>query len=475
MTKAGRPRHQRAADDLDGVSPSQQHRDRQQHVRGQAATAPGSPGPQRADPTHTARSRPAPRREDPLTARAIELPTRQPLSLASVMGPPEPRESLPWSWDHLLPVMGPPRRVLTWSFLGRLFDLHVLLVGRGGHRGVPGGRCGRDSRSAPRLAGRGWVTHDRRTVRGVDRKTARRYVQAAQTAGLVRDAGPGALSDELIGAVVEQVRPSRPNGHGAAWAALTARRAEITGWVKDGKTLVKIGELLARSGTSVPYRTLHRFATAECGFRVRGTTLRVLDGDPGVECQIDFASMGFITDPTGRRCKVHALILTAVLSRHMFVHLTHGQRLAEVIAGCEAAWTHFGGVFKVLIPDNLKPVVIDADPVNPRLSVGWLDYSQHAGFVTDPARVRSPQDKPRVERAVQYVRGNFFDGENFSVAGRRAAGGDQVVAAVGGDAGARHDRRPPALGGVHRAGGTCPAAGPTSVRRSAVPVGQGAP
>jgi len=250
---------------------------------------------------------------------------------------------------------------------------------------------------------------------GVDRKTARRYVQAAQAAGLVRDACPAALSDELIGAVVDQVRPARPNGHGASWDALAARRADIAVWVKDGKTIVKIEDLLARSGTRVPYRTLHRFAVAECGFRVRGTTVRVLDGDPGVECQIDFAQMGFITDPdTGRRRKVHALILTAVLSRHMFVHLSYGQTLADVIAGCEAAWSYFGGVFKVLIPDNLKPVVNDADPVNPRFSVGWLDYSQHAGFVTDPARVRSPQDKPRVERIVQYVRGNFFDGENFA-------------------------------------------------------------
>ena len=61
----------------------------------------------------------------------------------------------------------------------------------------------------------------------------------------------------------------------------------------------------------------------------------------------------------------------------------------------------------------MKAIVTNADPVNPRLSTGWLDYSQHAGFATDPARVRSPQDKPAVERAVQYVRGNFFAGETF--------------------------------------------------------------
>ena len=49
-----------------------------------------------------------------------------------------------------------------------------------------------------------------------------------------------------------------------------------------------------------------------------------------------------------------------------------------------------------------------------RLSIGWLDYAQHAGFATDPARVRAPQDKPRVERVVQYVRGNFWAGEAFT-------------------------------------------------------------
>jgi hypothetical protein len=34
---------------------------------------------------------------------------------------------------------------------------------------------------------------------GVDRKTARRYVEAAVAAGLARDGGPGQLSDELVG------------------------------------------------------------------------------------------------------------------------------------------------------------------------------------------------------------------------------------------------------------------------------------
>ncbi|GFG53291.1 hypothetical protein MAGR_47320 [Mycolicibacterium agri] len=88
-----------------------------------------------------------------------------------------------------------------------------------------------------------------------------------------------------------------------------------------------------------------------------------------------------------------------------------------------AAWEFFGGVFAVLIPDNLKPVIADADAVNPQFTHGWLDYAGHAGFLTDPARVASPKDKPRVERAVQYVRRNFWDGETFTSieAAQRAA------------------------------------------------------
>jgi hypothetical protein len=206
---------------------------------------------------------------------------------------------------------------------------------------------------------RGWLDGvGLRTVAaraGVDRKTARRYVQAAQEAGLTRDAGPSALDDELIGVVVGAVGPARPNGHGDSWEMLLTHQEQIATWVgQDKLSIVKIEQLLTRRGVNVPYRTLHRFAVARCGFRPKDTTVRVLDGEPGVKCQIDFAQMGFMLDPeTGRRRKVHALIFTACYSRHMFVWLTYSQTLSAVITGCEAAWEFFGGVFKVLIPENV--------------------------------------------------------------------------------------------------------------------------
>jgi transposase len=258
---------------------------------------------------------------------------------------------------------------------------------------------------------------------GVDRKTARRYVEAAVAAGLARDSGPGQLTDELVGQVAQVVRPVRPGGHGQAWDQLEGCHAEIAAWVKQDLTVVKIGVLLERRGVVVPYRTLHRFCVERCGFGKTAATVRVADGEPGAECQLDFGYLGLLADPvSGRQRKVHALIFTAVHSRHMFVWVSFTQTLAAFIAGCEAAWVFFGGVFKVLIPDNASAIVADADAVNPRFTVGWLDYAQHCGFVTDAARVRSPKDKPRVERAVQYVRGNFFAGEHFtSLAGAQAA------------------------------------------------------
>lgn len=255
---------------------------------------------------------------------------------------------------------------------------------------------------------------------GLDRKTVRRYVEAAQAAGLCRDDDASAIDDGLIGAVAEVVRPVRPDGHGAAWEQLLGFEEQIKQWVAGNNeqrplTVTKIHTLLTRQGCVVPYRTLHRFASERCGFGRKDTTVRVADGDPGVECQIDFGYLGMLTDVgDGRRRKVYALIFTAVYSRHMFVWLSYSQTLAAVIAGCEAAWEFFGGVFAVLIPDNLKPVIAAADAVNPQFTRGWLDYAGHGGFLTDPARVASPKDKPRVERAVQYVRRNFFDGETFT-------------------------------------------------------------
>jgi transposase len=54
-----------------------------------------------------------------------------------------------------------------------------------------------------------------------------------------------------------------------------------------------------------------------------------------------------------RQRKLHALVFTAVFSRYCYVYLTFAQTTVAVIAGCEAAWAFFCGMFKVVIPENV--------------------------------------------------------------------------------------------------------------------------
>ncbi len=264
------------------------------------------------------------------------------------------------------------------------------------------------------LDGRGKKTIAR--LVGADPKTVRRYVARATKLGLQRDWGTEQLTDDFLGRMALSLQPGRSGPRGDSWRLCEAHRAMIESWLETDKlTLTKVQTLLTRlTGREVPYRTLHRFATAEFGFSRRKTTMRVDDCAPGEELQVDFGRMGLIREPgsTARRV-VWALIFTAVFSRHSFVWLTHSQGTADVIAGFEAAWRFFGGVFGVAIPDNLKAIVDRADPVDPRFNEAFLEYAHSRGFVADPTRIRSPKDKPRVERTVPFVRESFFKGEDF--------------------------------------------------------------
>jgi transposase len=264
------------------------------------------------------------------------------------------------------------------------------------------------------LAGDGFRSIER--LAQVDRKTVRRYVTAAEVLGLVRDGCGEQLSDVLVGMVVEAVRPHRHDGHGEGWQLLAGHHSDVEAWVAEDLTGVKIHELLGRRGVVVPLRTVQRYVGEVCGRRRgRGPTVRVADGEPGDELQVDYGRMGFVVDvDTGRRRTVWALIFTACYSRHCFVWLSYRQTTADVIEGCEAAWRFFGGCFRTLIPDNLSAVVEVADPLEPRLNQAFVEYAQARGFRVDPARVRRPQDKPRVERAVSYTRSSFFAGETFA-------------------------------------------------------------
>ena len=251
------------------------------------------------------------------------------------------------------------------------------------------------------------------TGTGLSRATVRRYIEAVVEAGLARD-GPAPSEDQLARlAGLSQAGPRKveiPTEEVLGpWADqvyewLTADRLQVT----------RIHELLAGRGCRVSYTSLRRFIQRRVWQRRSPATVRMGESAPGEVAEMDFGRLGLIEDPaTGRRRVVWALIIVLTYSRHSFVWPTFSQKLVDVIEGLEAAWAFFEGVPKYLVIDNFPAAVAGVDPLHPRLTRGFLEYSQRRGFISDPARVRHPRDKPRVERGVPYVRERFFKGGEF--------------------------------------------------------------
>ena len=260
---------------------------------------------------------------------------------------------------------------------------------------------------------------DRRIGRetGIDRKTVARYTNAAGRLGLIRGSEP---TDEEVHGVAQCVQ-SRPTvAPSEEWNEVAQHRERIERWLSgDADTrplrLTKIHTLLVRDhGLRASYDTLWRFATQQLGWRKKTETVRVDDPPAGQEAQVDFGEMGRLVDTeTGKLRRLWALIVTLCFSRYQFVWPTFRQTTEAVCEGLDRAWWFFGAMPLSMIPDNTKAIVKDPDALNPTLVAAFLDYVQARGIFVDPARIRAPKDKPRVENQVPYVRESWFDGEQF--------------------------------------------------------------
>lgn len=252
---------------------------------------------------------------------------------------------------------------------------------------------------------------------GRTRKTIRRYLRTAEKLGW--SAGEQEPSEELASKVWRKLRPGPARGFAVVDELLGPHREDVCRWLSDrpgepALTLVKVQELLSRRSVSVSYSSLHRFAVRECGFRAKATTVRMAEVAPGELAEVDFGRLGLVYDAEAERKRVcHALVVTLVHSRHQYVHVTHSQKLPDLIDGLENAWAFFGGVTARVVIDNLKAAVCKADRYEPIFQRTFEEYARYRGFVIDAAIAGHAQGKPHVERAVPYVRGNFFRGEQW--------------------------------------------------------------
>jgi transposase len=248
---------------------------------------------------------------------------------------------------------------------------------------------------------------------GLSRNTIRKYIEAAERCGLTRD-GPSPTETQLTELVRLNVAGPRRVVRSTE-EVLEPWATSIRDWLhRDRLTLTRVHELLKEQRCAVSYMSLYRYAMRREWLTSNRSTVRMADTKPGEMAEMDFGRLGLMVDSeTGRRRVVWALIIVLGYSRHSFVWPLMRQQIGDVIEGLEAAWGFFGGMPRYLVLDNFPASVAGPDALNPRLTRAFLEYSQHRGFIADPARVRHPKDKPKVESSVHYVRERFFKGSQF--------------------------------------------------------------
>jgi hypothetical protein len=256
--------------------------------------------------------------------------------------------------------------------------------------------------------------HDRHSISqiaqalGYDRKTVRGYKRLAESIGLsVETALP---EKEVVLGLLRGV-DHKIGRSPQAQTLLLPYLDEITTLINDPHLAVKaktaFGIICERHdlGTHVSYPSFKRFVQAhKLTLNPRLVTCRV-EVEPGSEVQVDYARIGKLYDAAEARMRnLYAFIGTLSHSRMKYVELTFSQDRTSFVTSHVRMFTFFGGVPLRCVIDNLKSGVIRPDLYDPRLNRAYEEMSEYYGVFIDPARVRAPKDKGKVERDVQTVR-----------------------------------------------------------------------
>lgn len=120
---------------------------------------------------------------------------------------------------------------------------------------------------------------------------------------------------------------------------------------------------------------------------------------------VDWAGMTIdIVDPvTGVHQPASIFVASMAASSYTYAEATLSQELCDWIGAHSRAFAFFGGVTQLLVPDNTKTGVTKACFYEPDLNPTYLDMARHYDTAILPTRVRKPQDKAKVESAVQVV------------------------------------------------------------------------
>ena len=127
---------------------------------------------------------------------------------------------------------------------------------------------------------------------------------------------------------------------------------------------------------------------------------------PGEQVEVDWAGApATIIDPdTGEILKAYIFVGVMTYSQYAFVEAFLDMKQKSWITAHVHMYEFFGGVARILVPDNCKTAVVhNGGWKDQQINETYQEMAEHYGTAIIPARVRTPKDKPNAEGTVGNI------------------------------------------------------------------------
>jgi transposase len=122
---------------------------------------------------------------------------------------------------------------------------------------------------------------------------------------------------------------------------------------------------------------------------------------------------------TGEVTDIQIFVAVLGASGYTFVDASYSQKQEDFINSHIKCYEFFGGTPNIVIPDNLKSAIISNNKKGIVINESYADLNRHYGIVIEPARVKKPKDKAKVESGVKsiqrYILARFRHQKFFSL------------------------------------------------------------
>lgn len=173
----------------------------------------------------------------------------------------------------------------------------------------------------------------------------------------------------------------------------------------------RLYDMLQARGYKGSIRTLRRYVQSARP-RPKSEAFLRIERLPGEQAQIDWAHVGEIVVPGGRR-PLWVFVIVLAHSRASWAELVLDLDVHSLRRSLVRAAAFFGGVTRQWLFDNPKTVVIERRGDAIRFHPALVDIAARLHAEPRVCRPRKPHEKGGVERAIRFFKERFFAGRSF--------------------------------------------------------------